>query len=68
MVLGILDSYMYKNEIRTIPNTIYENKLKMDTLKVLEENMGRTLFDINHSKVFFDPLLRVMEIKTKINK
>ena len=39
-----------------------------DTIKLLEENIGRTLFDINHSKIFFDPLPRVMEIKTKINK
>ena len=39
-----------------------------DTLKLLEENIGRALFDINHSKIFFDPLSRVMEIKTKINK
>jgi len=30
--------------------------------------MGRTLFDINHSKIFFDPPPRVMKIKTKINK
>ena len=30
--------------------------------------MGRTLFDINHSKILFDPPLREMEIKTKINK
>ena len=30
--------------------------------------MGRTLFDINHSKIFFDPPPRVMEIKAKINK
>ena len=64
------------NEIRTLPNTIHKNKLKMikdqnirlDTIKLLEENMGRTLFHINHSKIFFDPPLRVMEIKTKINK
>ena len=39
-----------------------------DTIKLLEENIGRTLFDINHSKIFFDPPPRVMEIKTKINK
>ena len=37
-----------------------------DTIKLLEENIGRTLFDINHSKVFFDPPPREMEIKTKI--
>ena len=39
-----------------------------DTLKLLEENIGRTLYDINHSKILFDPPPRVMEIKTKINK
>ena len=39
-----------------------------DTVKLLEENIGRTLFDIDHSKMFFDPPSRVMEIKTKINK
>ena len=35
---------------------------------LLEENIGRTLYDINHSKIFFDPPPRAMEIKTKINK
>ena len=40
----------------------------LDTIKLLEENIGRTLFDINHIKIFFDPRPRVMEIKTKINK
>ena len=39
-----------------------------DTIKLLEEDVGRTFFDINHSKIFFDPPPRVMEIKTKINK
>ena len=39
-----------------------------DTIKLLEENIGRTFFDINHSKIFFNPSPRVMEIKTKINK
>ena len=38
------------------------------TIKVLEENIGRTLYDINHSKILFDPPPREMEIKTKINK
>ena len=42
--------------------------MRQDTIKFLEENIGRTLFDINHSKIFFDPPLRAMEIKTKINK
>ena len=39
-----------------------------DTIKLLEENIGRTLYDINHSKILFDPAPREMEIKTKINK
>ena len=38
------------------------------TIKLLEEKIGKTLFDINHSKIFFDPPPIVMEIKTKINK
>ena len=37
-------------------------------IKLLEENIGRTLSEPNHSKIFFDPSPRVMEIKTKINK
>ena len=39
-----------------------------DTIKLLEENIGRTLHDINHSNILFDPPPRVMEMKTKINK
>ena len=34
----------------------------------LEENIGRTVFDINCSNVFLDPSPRIMEIKTKLNK
>ena len=39
-----------------------------DTIKLSEENIGRTLYDINHSKVLFDPPPREMVRKTKINK
>ena len=39
-----------------------------ETIKLLEKNIGRTLSDINHSKILYDPPPRVMEIKTKINK
>ena len=41
--------------------------VRPDTIKVLEENTGRTLYDINHSKILFDPPPRETEIKTKIN-
>ena len=37
-------------------------------MKPLEENIGRTLQDINQSKILYDSPPRVMEIKTKINK
>ena len=42
--------------------------VRPDTVKLLEENIGRTLYDINYSKILFDPPPREMEIKTKINK
>ena len=42
---------------------IEDLKVRPDTIKLLEENIGRTLFDINHSKILFDPPPRVMEIK-----
>ena len=47
---------------------IKDLNVRPDTIKLLEENIGRTLSDINHSNIFFDPPPRVMKIKTKINK
>ena len=76
MVLGKLDSYVQKNEIRTLPNAIDKDKLKMDyktkckirNYKTLRGKHRQNSHDINQSKIFYDPLPRVMEIKTKINK
>ena len=73
MVLGKLDSYMKKDEIRILPNTIHTDKLKRikdlhvrpGTIKLLEENIGRTFDDLNQSKIVYDPPPRVMEIKKK---
>ena len=45
----------------------YLNK-RPETVKLLEENIGRTLNDINESKILCDPHPKVMEIKTKVNK
>ena len=42
--------------------------VKPETIKLLEENISKTLFDINHSKILCDSPYRVMEIKTKINQ
>ena len=47
---------------------IRDLNVRPESIKLLEENIGRTLFDINHRKIFFDPPPRVMEIKRKINK
>ena len=47
---------------------IKDLNVRPDTIKLLEENIGRPLYDINHSKILFDPPPREMEIKTKINK
>ena len=42
--------------------------IRSESIKLLEDNIGRTLHDINHSKILFDPPPREMEIKAKINK
>ena len=47
---------------------IKDLSVRPDTIKLLEENIGKTLYDINHSKILFDPAPREMEIKTQINK
>ena len=47
---------------------IKELNVKPKTMKLLEENIGKTLSDINHSRILYDPPPRVMEIKAKINK
>ena len=47
---------------------IKELNVRPNTKKLLEENIDRTLYDINHSKILFDPPPEEMEIKTEINK
>ena len=47
---------------------IKDLNVRPETIKLLEENIGKTLSDINHSKILYDPPCRVMEIKAKINK
>ena len=47
---------------------IKDLNVKPETIKLLEENIGRTLDDINESKILYVPPPRVMEIKTKVNK
>ena len=47
---------------------IKDLNVRSDMIKLLEENLGKTLSDINHSRILYDPAPRVMEIKAKINK
>ena len=47
---------------------IKDINVRPETIKFLEEHIGRTLDDINQSKILYDPTARVTEIKTKVNK
>ena len=47
---------------------IKDLNVRPETIKLLEENIGRTLDEINQSKILYDPPPRVMEIKTEVNK
>ena len=47
---------------------IKDLNIRPETIKLLEENIGKTLSDINHSRILYDLPPRVMEIKAKINK
>ena len=47
---------------------IKDLNVRPETIKLLEENIGRTLDDINQSKILYDPSPTVVEIKTKVNK
>ena len=53
---------------KTNSKWIKDLNIRQDTIKLLEENIGRTLSDIDHNKIIFDPPTRVMKIKTKVNK
>ena len=47
---------------------IKDLNVRPETIKLLEENIGRTHDDINQSKILYNPPPRVMEVKTKVNK
>ena len=47
---------------------IKDLNIRPETIKLLEENIGKRLSDINHSRILYDPPPTVMEIKAKINK
>ena len=47
---------------------IKDLNIRPETIKLLEEDIGKTLSDINHSRILYDPPPRILEIKEKINK
>ena len=47
---------------------IKDLNIRPDAVKLLEENLGQMLFDVNHSNILFDPPPRIMTIKTQINQ
>ena len=76
MVLGDLDSYVQKMKLnhQLMPYTkinsrwIKDLNISRDTMKVLEENIGRKISDIPRSNIFTDMSPRARDIKEKINK
>ena len=52
---------------KTNSKLIKDLNIRPETIKLSEENIGRTLNDINQSKILYHPPPRVMEIKTKLN-
>ena len=47
---------------------IKDLNVRPETVKLLEENIGKTLSNIHHSRILYDPPPRILEIKAKINK
>ena len=72
-MLDELNSYVQKNEIRTLHNSIHKDKHKMDeklsvrpgSVKLLEEHIGRIPYGIKHSKILYNSPPKIMEIKPK---
>ena len=50
------------------PKWIKDLNVRPETTKPLEENIGQTLSDVNHSRILYDPPPRVVEVKAKINR
>ena len=47
---------------------IKDLNVRPETIKLLEENIGKTLSDKNHSRILYDPPSRILEMKAKVNK
>ena len=76
MVLGDVDSYVQNNETQSPTYTIQkinsrwikDLNISRDTIKVLEENMGRKISDISRSNILTDTSPKARDIKERINR
>ena len=68
MVLGKLVNHFLTPYTNINSKWIKDLNIRPETIKLLEKNIGKTLSDINHSRILFDPPPRILEIKAKINK
>ena len=76
VVLGKLDNCMKSMKLEHSLTThtqinskwIKDLNVRPETIKLLEENTGKTLSNTNHSRILYDPAPRTLEIKVKINK
>ena len=75
MALGKLGSHIQKNETRPFSYTMHKDKFKMDersklrqeSIKILEENTGNTLFELGHSNFLKDTSMKAKETEAKMN-
>jgi len=47
---------------------IKDLNVRPETIELPKENIGKTLSDIHHSRILYDPPPRILKIKSKINK
>ena len=66
MCFYILIKIFLKRKLRN--NPIKDLNVRPETIKLLEENIGKTLSDIHHSRILYDPPPRILEVKAKTNK
>ena len=67
-VLAIINSATMSTYTKINLKWIKDLNVRPETIKLLEENIGKTLSNINHSRILYDPPPRRLEIKAKINK
>ena len=57
-----------KRALTSITKWIKDLNVRRESIKLQEENIGKTLSNMNHSRILYDPPPRILEIKAKINK